>query len=59
MMSQRSGQYSQNMRPTNTGDHHPDWRNAWNKVEIVLTTDDAGGLSARNLALAKEIDKLV
>jgi 4a-hydroxytetrahydrobiopterin dehydratase len=40
-------------------DHHPEWNNAWNKVEIVLTTDDAGGLSSHDVALAKEIDKLV
>lgn len=40
-------------------DHHPDWRNAWNKVEIVLTTDDEGGLTTRDVALAKQIDKLI
>jgi 4a-hydroxytetrahydrobiopterin dehydratase len=39
-------------------DHHPHWHNVWNKVEIVLTTDDAGGLSARDVALAKKIDEL-
>lgn len=40
-------------------DHHPEWTNAWNKVEILLTTDDAGGLSSHDLALAKQIDELV
>lgn len=38
--------------------HHPDWRNAWNLVEITLTTHEAGGLTARDLALALAIDRL-
>ncbi len=40
-------------------DHHPEWSNVWNKLEIVLTTHDAGGLSGKDLALAKAIDALV
>jgi 4a-hydroxytetrahydrobiopterin dehydratase len=40
-------------------DHHPDWKNAWNKVQIILTTDDAGGLTSKDMALAKDIDKLI
>ena len=37
-------------------DHHPEWSNVWNKVDIRLTTHDAGGLSAKDFALAKAID---
>lgn len=40
-------------------DHHPEWSNVWNRVEILLTTHDAGGLSARDVAMAEAIDSLV
>ena len=39
-------------------DHHPDWSNSWNKVEISLTTHSAGGVTAKDLALARAIDAL-
>jgi 4a-hydroxytetrahydrobiopterin dehydratase len=39
-------------------DHHPEWRNVWNKVEISLTTHDAGGLSALDFDLARAIEQV-
>ncbi|MDB5488823.1 MAG: transcriptional coactivator/pterin dehydratase [Reyranella sp.] len=39
-------------------DHHPEWSNVYNKVEIVLSTHDAGGLSLKDVALAKVIDSV-
>jgi 4a-hydroxytetrahydrobiopterin dehydratase len=40
-------------------DHHPEWSNVYNRVDILLTTHDCNGLSARDVKLAKGIDKLV
>jgi 4a-hydroxytetrahydrobiopterin dehydratase len=37
-------------------DHHPEWRNVYKTVEVVLSTHDAGGLTARDIALAKQMD---
>ena len=39
--------------------HHPEWSNVWNRVEIVLATHEAGGLTERDVALAQAIDGLV
>ncbi len=37
-------------------DHHPDWQNVYNRVVIRLTTHDAGGLTEKDIALARAID---
>jgi 4a-hydroxytetrahydrobiopterin dehydratase len=38
-------------------DHHPEWFNVYNKVDIVLSTHAAGGLTMRDIELAKFIDR--
>lgn len=40
-------------------DHHPEWSNVFNTVEILLATHDAGGLTGRDVRLARAIDALM
>jgi 4a-hydroxytetrahydrobiopterin dehydratase len=39
-------------------DHHPEWRNVYKTVEVVLSTHDAGGVTARDIALAEAMDRI-
>ena len=39
-------------------DHHPEWRNVYKTVEVVLSTHDAGGVTARDVALAKAMNSI-
>jgi 4a-hydroxytetrahydrobiopterin dehydratase len=39
-------------------DHHPDWSNVWNRVDILLSTHSAGGITAKDVALAARIEAI-
>ena len=39
-------------------DHHPEWSNVYNRVDVLLSTHDADGVTARDVALAKVMDQV-
>jgi len=39
-------------------DHHPEWRNVYRTVDVVLSTHDAGGLTAKDIDLAKAMNAI-
>lgn len=39
--------------------HHPEWRNVYNRVEVRLTTHDAGGLTQKDVELARALEAVV
>lgn len=39
-------------------DHHPEWFNVYNRVDVTLSTHDADGLTSRDIALARFIDSI-
>lgn len=39
-------------------DHHPDWSNVWNRVDILLSTHSEGGVTAKDVALASRIEAI-
>ena len=39
-------------------DHHPDWSNVWNRVDVLLNTHSEGGVTERDMALARAMDAI-
>lgn len=44
--------------PIDEMDHHPEWTNVYDKVDVRLTSHDAGGVTERDVTLAKTLDGL-
>jgi 4a-hydroxytetrahydrobiopterin dehydratase len=42
-----------------TAGHHPEWSNVYNRVEIDLTTHDAGGITMKDFDLAEQINRVL
>ncbi|HEX7668192.1 MAG TPA: 4a-hydroxytetrahydrobiopterin dehydratase [Polyangiaceae bacterium] len=40
-------------------DHHPEWKNVYDRVEVELTTHDSGGITALDFELARRMNELV
>jgi 4a-hydroxytetrahydrobiopterin dehydratase len=45
--------------PIDEMDHHPEWTNVYNRVDIRLTSHDAGGVTDRDVQLARVIERLI
>jgi len=39
-------------------DHHPEWSNVWNRVDILLSTHSEGGVTGKDIALARRIERI-
>ncbi len=44
--------------PIDQANHHPEWTNVYNRVDVRLSSHDAGGITDRDLALAKVLDRV-
>lgn len=45
--------------PINEMDHHPEWTNVYNRVDVRLSSHDVGGVTGRDVQLAKVLDRVV